>query len=114
MVHDEIKNTLLIYCKGVNKDLSIWDDGVKELEFEKTDILESEVIHFYQCMEKRSTPVTDGKTGLKVIKVLLDAEEYLKPFDEDDIFIHESAVVDPPVKIEKSFRFILDKVVLIQ
>lgn len=80
MVYDENEEKLIIYRKGVNKDLTIWDEGTDVLEFKKIDVLEKEALHFWECMEKKMIPVTDGKTGVQVIKILMDAADSLKAF----------------------------------
>ncbi len=48
------------------------------VQFEDKEPLKEEVKHFVKCIEKREKPLTDGKEGLKVLKVLQMAEKSLK------------------------------------
>ena len=78
---------------------------------EKKEPLKEELIHFLECVEKRTTPLTDGEEGLKVLKVLSAAEVSLKEekfvslasfqtiFDEKKYFVHESCYIDENVEI---------------
>lgn len=48
------------------------------VNFEMKEPLREELIHFLDCMEKRKTPKTDGREGLKVLGVLERAERSMK------------------------------------
>ncbi|UNC92307.1 Gfo/Idh/MocA family protein [Candidatus Contubernalis alkaliaceticus] len=76
--YEENIEKLTIYRKGISNDLTIWDEGNEVLEFDKIDVLEIEVLHFIECIEKRIIPDTEGKSGARVIKLLTDAEAQLK------------------------------------
>jgi len=45
--------------------------------FEMKEPLREELLHFIDCIETRKTPKTNGKEGLKVLKVLERAEQQL-------------------------------------
>lgn len=42
---------------------------------ENKEPLKEEILHFFNCLHTRSTPKTDGHEGLRVLKVLEQAEE---------------------------------------
>jgi UDP-2-acetamido-3-amino-2,3-dideoxy-glucuronate N-acetyltransferase len=48
------------------------------VDFEKKQPLAEELIHFIDCVENRKTPRTDGREGLRVLKILEKAQETLK------------------------------------
>ena len=78
------------------------------IDIEKSEPLKSELSHFLDCIKSRKKPRTDGEEGLRVLKVLQacqDALEKEQPFEKkagyghESVFIHETAVVDPKVRI---------------
>ncbi len=100
IVYDENEGKLYIYRKGVKEDLTIWDKGTEVLEFKNVDVLERQARHFLECIEKRAIPYTDGKTGARVIKIIMEASDSLKrTFNGENFFVHETACIDPPVSI---------------
>ncbi len=50
----------------------------KTVEFTPAQPLEEELKHFIDCMEERTPPKTDGKEGVRVLKILNKAGEFLK------------------------------------
>jgi UDP-2-acetamido-3-amino-2,3-dideoxy-glucuronate N-acetyltransferase len=91
--YNEHEDKLWLYDKGISDDLTVWDKGKREMPVDQGDALETEVRHFLDCVQRRAAPLTDGKTGLEVVRVLVRAG------DKKDYFVHESAYVDEPVKI---------------
>jgi len=82
---------------------------------EKKEPLKEELKQFLECIEKRTTPLTDGEEGLKVLKVLSIAEKSLKEgkslsfldaqFDSNKkYFVHESCYIDENVEIGEGTR----------
>lgn len=72
--------------------------------------LREECLHFIKCCDERLTPRTDGKEGLRVLKVLQAAQESLnmkgelaRPDRKEpaaiSYFAHATAVVDPGAKV---------------
>ncbi|MEM7387322.1 MAG: gfo/Idh/MocA family oxidoreductase, partial [Verrucomicrobiota bacterium] len=58
----------------IDSDLNNRDDG-EELVFEGSAApLRLELEHFIECLENRSRPVSDGRNGLRVIRVLESIE----------------------------------------
>jgi UDP-2-acetamido-3-amino-2,3-dideoxy-glucuronate N-acetyltransferase len=77
------------------------------VELDSQEPLRAECQHFLQCVESRSTPVSDGQEGLRVLRVLdacqralVESPVRLEPEDKDSkdkapaFFAHESAYVD--------------------
>ena len=78
------------------------------IEIEKKEPLRAECEHFIDCVTTRKTPKTDGKNGLRVLKILESCQESLKESgrvfrlekeERKNYFVHESSIVDPAVKI---------------
>lgn len=94
-----------------------WSDGMPEpvkadaepVMVEEAEPLELECRHFLECVRTRSKPRTDGREGLRVLRVLHRAENAMRDAGSaprrdsvqrwDGVEIHESAYVDPPVEI---------------
>ncbi len=81
----------------VSEKLKVYDKGVKNLSYDTygeylslrfgditipsikmTEPLRAEAEHFIQCIESRREPKTSGRDGLKVVKILMAAQESLK------------------------------------
>ena len=92
-----------------------WKNGkvpiVQKAEYQiipvdKGEPLKEELSHFIECVLQRKRPRTDGREGLRVIKVLESAEKVLmkntnhKTEQEKlNYFVHESAYIDEGVQI---------------
>jgi predicted dehydrogenase len=79
LVYDEIEQTVTLHRNGINKsDLSSWDDGA-ELVFKGDGApLTREMEHFMECIKNRRNPISDGRSGVTVIKVLEEATRQLR------------------------------------
>ena len=97
----------------------VWKDGKipvaqkadsQIIPFDKGEPLKEELKHFIECIKKREKPKTDGAEGLKVLKILEEAEKCLSassrisqllPITTNGLrfYIHESAFVDTHVEI---------------
>ncbi len=81
---------------------------------EKKEPLKEELNHFIECVVQRKRPITDGREGLKVLRVLERAEISLNNIKKIDngrsaldtkidflrsTYVHESAYVDANVKL---------------
>lgn len=85
------------------------------VSLEIAEPLRVECEHFLSCVSTGATPRTDGREGLRVLRVLDRAEASMRPrgarktetssrTGDDDVFIHESAYVDEPVDIGRGTR----------
>lgn len=123
VVFDDVsKEKLFLYPHKIE-----WKDGkipyaekadYQIIPFENSEPLKQELRHFIECVDRRKKPKTDGDEGLKVLKVLEDAEKALANHKEivdsttlsfhnshfvshtpPSAYIHESAYIDKDVKI---------------
>ncbi|HYH05285.1 MAG TPA: Gfo/Idh/MocA family oxidoreductase [Bacillota bacterium] len=80
LVYNEIEQTVTLYRNGINKsDLSNWDEGA-ELVFKGEGVpLTREMEHFLECIKERKAPLSDGRSGADVIRVLENASLQLQP-----------------------------------
>jgi predicted dehydrogenase len=78
---------LKIYDKGVNKEpgyesygdsLSLRFGEIRIPKIDMTEPLKLECQHFVECVRDRKQPFTDGREGVKVVKILEKAQESLK------------------------------------
>lgn len=84
-------------------------NAVKLVESEP---LKNECQHFAECVHRRQQPKTDGKEGLRVLKVLNSLQESLNNngkkveinSKENDYFAHETAAVDQSATIGKGTK----------
>jgi UDP-2-acetamido-3-amino-2,3-dideoxy-glucuronate N-acetyltransferase len=85
----------------------------RPVEIEGKEPLKEELRHFVECVLARRKPKTDGEEGLKVLKVLEEAERTLeagktaKPFTGtggEGYFVHESAFVDEGTRIGRGTK----------
>lgn len=63
----------------------------------QSEPLQEECLHFLKCCKERIPPNTDGKEGLRVLKVLQEAQENLRPIVAKSI--HPTAVIDAGAEI---------------
>jgi predicted dehydrogenase len=81
-VFDDVRkeNKLVIYDQGVEfvngEPVARKNDGVAE-SLESAEPLRLQCLQFLKCMETRERPLTDGKSGLRVLRVLDAAERSL-------------------------------------
>ncbi|MDP8987460.1 MAG: Gfo/Idh/MocA family oxidoreductase [Actinomycetota bacterium] len=92
-----------------------WRDGVPEavraaeepVTIAPGEPLAAECRHFMECMVTGATPRTDGREGLRVLRVLEAAQRSLRQEADSPapapasprVFVHESAYVDEPCEI---------------
>jgi UDP-2-acetamido-3-amino-2,3-dideoxy-glucuronate N-acetyltransferase len=102
LTYNEHENKIWHHQKGVNQDLSVYDQGCREVSFTDRDALEEEARHFLQCIKARNEPLASGRDGQKVIEVLVQGDRSRSKNDlKEEYFVHESAYVDQPVQIGK-------------
>ena len=107
------KDKLVLYPKGID-----WidgepikrDEGFRVIEFGTQMPLDTEQLHFRDCVVDGMPPLTDGKNGIEVLEILEKAQRSLeqhqtiyankaappskKPVSANKYFVHETAMVD--------------------
>jgi len=101
IVYDENLGMVRVYKRGVNSDLTIWDNGFEETFFEEKNALGIEIQHFLDCIKDRRKPITDGRKGAAVIEILTKASNQLC---NNNFFHHQSAYLDQPTKVGKGTK----------
>jgi UDP-2-acetamido-3-amino-2,3-dideoxy-glucuronate N-acetyltransferase len=85
------------------------------VELTQTEPLREECRHFLDRLADRAAPRTDGREGLRVLRVLNRCQEAMEgggalavgdpiPEAEPETFIHPTAVVDPGARVGKGSR----------
>jgi UDP-2-acetamido-3-amino-2,3-dideoxy-glucuronate N-acetyltransferase len=105
------KNKLFSYSHKID-----WIDRVpiprpeeaEPIPIENTEPLKAECLHFLECIASRKAPRTDGRSGLRVLKILQTCQESLekdgillplKKNEKKKYFIHRSSYIDDNVTI---------------
>ena len=70
LVYDELKQTVTLHKKRIGEDLENIDEGEETLFEGSAQPLRLEMEHFVHCIKTRETPISDGLSGLAVIRVL--------------------------------------------
>jgi len=88
----ELEHKLRIYNKGVvdNYDTILASSGVLPLRSEEVFISQVDLAeplflecqHFIHCIEEQQQPLTDGRSGYQVIKILEAAEKSLRNYNK--------------------------------
>ncbi|MEW6203166.1 MAG: Gfo/Idh/MocA family oxidoreductase [bacterium] len=106
-----LKNKILVYNQKVNWKGRVpvpQKESLEEVFFSEEEPLKLECKHFIECIEKRTTPRTDGNNGLRVLRILHSFQRSLEERgrvislgknDNGNVFIHESSFVDPGCEI---------------
>lgn len=78
LVYNEEQQTVTLYKKGIQSDLSNRDEGSKIIYQGNVQPLTMECQHFLTCLKERTKPLSDGKNGLEVIKILEQCSSLLQ------------------------------------
>ncbi len=90
VVYDDVDNEgkIKVYDKGADKLVVSQTFGEFQIKLRAGDVLipklsmaeplKKECEHFIDCIVKNKTPLTDGRNGLRVVRVLTAAQESLK------------------------------------
>lgn len=70
LLYDEIKQTVTLHNKGINSNLTNREEGSKRIFEGKQNPLEIECSHFLECLSTRRLPLSDGKNGVAVIRII--------------------------------------------
>jgi UDP-2-acetamido-3-amino-2,3-dideoxy-glucuronate N-acetyltransferase len=108
----EQENKLVLYPHSIN-----WKNHqpiphraeARPVQFDFTEPLKAECMHFLECIKTRRSPLTNGEEGLRVLKVLQQCQDALTAGPmipksvsaqaQQSYFVHESAFVDENVEI---------------
>jgi len=115
IVFDDTKerDKLSLYDQGIDfvkGELVKREDGIKIIDYEEKEPLRTELEHFLSCVATRTTPRTDGREGLEVLKVLhaaqldLEGKNQLANQAKPDYTIHPTSVIDPGATIGAGTR----------
>ena len=75
LVYNEIEQSVKLHRQHIDGEtLNIINDGEEIVHEGAKQPLEIEMNHFIDCINNRSTPISDGRSGLEVIRVLEKAE----------------------------------------
>ena len=82
------------------------------IEIADVEPLKSECEHFFECIRSRKTPLTDGESGLRVLRILEACQQSLKENGKivnisegkKTPFVHETSFVDNNVEIGAGTR----------
>ena len=74
LVYDEMKQIVTLHKKRIGEDLENIDEGVETLFEGSAQPLRLEMEHFVHCIKTREIPISDGLSGLAVIRVLESLE----------------------------------------
>jgi predicted dehydrogenase len=78
IVYDEEKQTVTLHRKTIDAGLANVDEGT-ELVFQgEAKPLTLECKHFLQCIDTRQSPVSDGRNGSDVVRILEQASRLLR------------------------------------
>ncbi|WP_127579920.1 Gfo/Idh/MocA family protein [Paenibacillus koleovorans] len=77
IVFEEERQSLVLHNKKIGEDLSNIDNGSSIVLQNNDQPLSLECKHFLDCIRDRITPVSDGRNGLDVIRILEKASEQL-------------------------------------
>ena len=108
---DTTREKLFLYGHRV-----AWKDRIPTAQKAETEVvavgteepLLAEARHFLECVEKRERPRTDGREGLKVLKILAESQESLERNNENGkrgegvqkaYFVHPSSFIDEGAEI---------------
>ncbi|NPV81869.1 MAG: Gfo/Idh/MocA family oxidoreductase [Firmicutes bacterium] len=78
MVYDELSHSVTLHHKGIHLDLSNHDDGSEIMFQGDGEPLAIECQHFLDCVAARKAPLSDGHSGVEVVRVMELATQSLK------------------------------------
>lgn len=84
---------LLLYPHKISQDGDAWVPEKAEAEpviVPEAEPLKAECMHFLGCVARETKPITDGREGLMVLKVLNHSTAYIKPGE-----LKEASKADP-------------------
>ncbi|MDB5098498.1 MAG: Gfo/Idh/MocA family oxidoreductase [Cyanobacteria bacterium RYN_339] len=78
LVYDEIAQTVTLHKKGITPDLANRDYGAEVVFSGSGEPLKLELQHFLDRVADRAAPLSDGASGVEVVRVLAEASRQLE------------------------------------
>ncbi|MFB9274561.1 Gfo/Idh/MocA family protein [Cohnella cellulosilytica] len=78
LTYNEENQSLVLHKKSIMDDLSNYDEGQIILYQAEEQPLRLECVHFLDCINNRTVPISDGSNGVEVIRILEEASALLK------------------------------------
>lgn len=75
LVYNELEQTITLHRKSIGADLKNVDNGSEVVYQGSGEPLKLELTHFLECVDQRKTPISDGESGVDVVRVLETASE---------------------------------------
>lgn len=77
LVYNELEQTITLHRKSIDSALANVDDGCEVVYQGSGEPLKLEMQHFLDCIGSRATPISHGRSGVEVVRVLQTASERL-------------------------------------
>jgi len=106
VVYDELAQRVTLHRKRISSTLEHRDEGFEVVYQGDGEPLRLECEHFLEAVRSRQRPVSDGESGVEVLRVLEQAERQLRggAQAERDYFVHESTYVDEGANVGRGTR----------
>lgn len=109
LVFDELKGVVTLHKKTIDAKFTNQDQGEEVVFTQEGEPLRYELQHFLDRLSDRKAPLSDGKNGLEVVRVMEKASEQLggkteKPKTATGFKAHDSAYVDEGAKVGDGTR----------
>lgn len=77
LVHDQIEGEIHLHRKTATEDLDTRDEGAELVYASDQPPLDRELTHFLECVRTRQRPISDGRSGVRVMEILEEASNQL-------------------------------------
>lgn len=78
LIYEEQQQSVIFHDKGIHPDLTIRNDGSKKCFQGDQQPLKIELSHFLDCISTRRLPLSDGQSGVDVIRIIESANQLMK------------------------------------
>jgi predicted dehydrogenase len=75
LVYSELEQTITLHRKSIGPDLTNIDNGEEVVYEGSGQPLTLELTHYLECWAERKKPISNGESGVEVVKVLQTASE---------------------------------------
>lgn len=90
LVYDELVQTVTLHRKAIGPDLMALDDGAEVVFVGEGQPLRLECEHFLEAVRTGRKPLSDGESGLEVVRVLDRAQQQLIKMDPADHIVGDA------------------------